>query len=141
MLTKKDFIELANDQSDMRGGVLIDIWGDAHHTWTKIGFIDMDSIKPVHATYCSANGLKAWRRNVNRMIQFCHGQNPNFDEGQFMSYIIDKKYSCDLLQGMKDAVLYVNDSNKLALDIPSLVKVLKEYCIKNKIGKVPGFGV
>ena len=75
------------------------------------------------------------------MIQFCHGQNPNFDEGQFMSYIIDKKYSCDLLQGMKDAVLYVNDSNKLALDIPSLVKVLKEYCIKNKIGKVPGFGV
>ena len=114
MLTRKDFIELANDQNDMLQDVLRDIFMDA--------------------SYCSPNGLRAWLRNVNRLLWFCRGQNPNFDEGRFISYIIDKEigagYDPKDINGMKNAAVFVNESNRLDINIPLLVEHLEEYFIR-----------
>jgi len=134
MLTRKDFIELANDQNDMLQDVLRDIFMDAHRSWSDIGCVDMDIEEPIHASYCSPNGLRAWLRNVNRLLWFCRGQNPNFDEGRFISYIIDKEigagYDPKDINGMKNAAVFVNESNRLDINIPLLVEHLEEYFIR-----------
>lgn len=134
MLTRKDFIELANDQNDLLQDVLRDVFIDAHRSWSDIGCVDMDIRS---ASYCSINGLTAWLRNVNRLLWFCRGQNPNFDEGRFISYIIDKEigagYDPKDINGMKNAVVFVNDSNKLDINIPLLVEHLEDYFIGAKV--------
>ena len=132
MLTRRDFVELAKDQSELLLKAVSGVLDDAEDSVKYKGYVDLEIPSP-NGTFCTARGLGAWLNGVEFLMSFCHGQNANFDTGRFMMYIIDyfigadfnptlelgKYYNHDV-NYLKGEVLYINDSQRCEMDIHKL---------------------
>tara|TARA_R100001082_G_scaffold105859_1_gene78279 strand:+ start:320 stop:769 length:450 start_codon:yes stop_codon:yes gene_type:complete len=141
MLTRKDFIELAKDQSELFIATLQRLEADAEVSYKCKGYVDLD-VYSLGGTFCSMRGFHAWLSNVDRLMSFCEGQNSNFDIGRFMMYIHDytfgdrfsltddlgKDYYHDI-NYLKNEALYINDSQRFEIDIHRLREAIEDVFI------------
>lgn len=122
MLTRKDFIELAKDQSELLLKAVSGVLDDAEDSVKYKGYVDLEIPSP-NGTFCTARGLGAWLNGVEFLMSFCHGQNANFDTGRFMMYIMDYDYMGQVdhdITYLKNEALYINDSQRFEMDIHKL---------------------
>ena len=141
MLTRKDFIELAKDQSELLIATLQRLEADAEVSYKEKGYVDLD-VYSLGGTFCSMRGFDTWVNGVERLIAFCNSQNPNFDTGRFMMYIHDytfgdrfsltddlgKDYYHDI-NYLKNEALYINDSQRFEIDIHRLREAIEDVFI------------
>ena len=122
MLTRRDFIELAKDQSELLLKAVSGVLDDAEDSVKYKGYVDLEIPSP-NGTFCTARGLGAWLNGVEFLMSFCHGQNANFDTGRFMMYIMDYDYMGQVdhdITYLKNEALYINDSQRFEMDIHKL---------------------
>ena len=122
MLTRRDFIELAKDQSELLLKAVSGVLDDAEDSVKYKGYVDLEIPSP-NGTFCTARGLGAWLNGVEFLMSFCHGQNSNFDTGRFMMYIMDYDYMGQVdhdITYLKNEALYINDSQRFEMDIHKL---------------------
>ena len=122
MLTRRDFIELAKDQSELLLKAVSVVLDDAEDSVKYKGYVDLEIPSP-NGTFCTARGLGAWLNGVEFLMSFCHGQNANFDTGRFMMYIMDYDYMGQVdhdITYLKNEALYINDSQRFEMDIHKL---------------------
>ena len=141
MLTRKDFIELAKDQSELLIATLQGLEADAEVSYKCKGYVDLD-VYSLGGTFCSMRGFNTWLNGVERLMSFCNSQNPNFDTGRFMMYIHDytfgdrfsltedlgKDYYHDI-NYLKNEALYINDSQRFEIDIHRLREAIEDVFI------------
>ena len=122
MLTRRDFVELAKDQSELLLKAVSGVLDDAEDSVKYKGYVDLEIPSP-NGTFCTARGLGAWLNGVEFLMSFCHGQNANFDTGRFMMYIMDYDYMGQVdhdITYLKNEALYINDSQRFEMDIHKL---------------------
>ena len=122
MLTRRDFIELAKDQSELLLKAVSGLLDDAEDSVKYKGYVDLEIPSP-NGTFCTARGLGAWLNGVEFLMSFCHGQNPNYDTGRFKMYIMDYDYMGQVdhdITYLKNEALYINDSQRFEMDIHKL---------------------
>ena len=122
MLTRRDFIELAKDQSELLLKAVSGVLDDAEDSVKYKGYVDLEIPSP-NGTFCTARGLGAWLNGVEFLMSFCHGQNAYFDTGRFMMYIMDYDYMGQVdhdITYLKNEALYINDSQRFEMDIHKL---------------------
>ena len=122
MLTRRDFKELAKDQSELLLKAVSGVLDDAEDSVKYKGYVDLEIPSP-NGTFCTARGLGAWLNGVEFLMSFCHGQNANFDTGRFMMYIMDYDYMGQVdhdITYLKNEALYINDSQRFEMDIHKL---------------------
>ena len=122
MLTRRDLIELAKDQSELLLKAVSGVLDDAEDSVKYKGYVDLEIPSP-NGTFCTARGLGAWLNGVEFLMSFCHGQNANFDTGRFMMYIMDYDYMGQVdhdITYLKNEALYINDSQRFEMDIHKL---------------------
>ena len=122
MLTRRDFIELAKDQSELLLKAVQRVLDDSEDSVKYKGYVDLEIPSP-NGTFCSTRGLGAWLNGVEFLMSFCHGQNSNFDTGRFMMYIMDYDYMGQVdhdITYLKNEALYINDSQRFEMDIHKL---------------------
>ena len=122
MLTRRDFIELAKDQSELLLKAVSGVLDDAEDSVKYKGYVDLEIPSP-NGTFCTARGLGAWLNGVEFLMSFCHGQNANFDTGRFKMYIMDYDYMGQVdhdITYLKNEALYINDSQRFEMDIHKL---------------------
>ena len=69
MLTRRDFIELAKDQSELLLKAVSGVLDDAEDSVKYKGYVDLEIPSP-NGTFCTARGLGAWLNGVEFLMSF-----------------------------------------------------------------------